>query len=96
MTKPKTFRTKIQSKWTEHDYNEWKRDLGARLRRKIYDVYGRMYEKKFAKMIGISPGSLSGILNGESTPSAASLLKIQRNSLLQVADILGGYYNGQS
>jgi transcriptional regulator with XRE-family HTH domain len=55
-----------------------------------------MYEKKFAKMIGISPGSLSGILNGESTPSAASLLKIQQNTVLQVADILGGYYNGQS
>ncbi len=94
-TRAQTFRTKEQHSWTERDYHAWQEDMGARLRKKIAKYYGPRAEHKFADHIGISPGSLSGILNGYSTPSATTLLKIQANTELRVADILGGYRNGK-
>ncbi len=91
-----TFRHKDNSCWTEADYHDWQVDLGARLRKKIERNFGPRREHKFAEHIGISPGSLSGILNGLSTPSATTLLKIQKNTEMRIADILGGYRNGKS
>lgn len=70
--------------------DNWKVDMGQRLRDEITEKFGRRSERKFAKAINISPGSLSEILNGISTPSALTLLKIMENTNMSVMYILKG------
>lgn len=62
--------------WTDQQKQLWQEGMGDRLRSEVKRLYGRHKEKVFAEDINLSHGSLSDILNGKSTPSAMTLLKI--------------------
>jgi len=76
--------------WKPKHVEQWRIDMGQRLRVLIKVKYGKRKEHVFAEEIGISQGSLSEILNGISTPSALTLLKIIENTNMSVIYILRG------
>lgn len=76
--------------WDDKDIASWKRDMGIRLCTAIEATRGYRKEYLFAKEIGISQGSLSDIINGRSTPSALTLLKIMENTDFNIEYILKG------
>lgn len=92
-----SYKTKNPKKWTKQDKLDWQVSVGKRLREAIHKYYGPRSEHQFAKDIGISQGSLSDICNGNSQPSALTLLKIIRveeivfDPGIDILDILGGY-----
>lgn len=85
-----SYKDKLPQKWTERECAEWKMDVGKRLRIAVDSQYGDRKQYEFAKDVGISQGSLSEIINGISTPSSLTLLKIIENSDIDVIDILKG------
>jgi len=76
--------------WDEKDKHDWQVALGQRLREAIKDEYGYRKEYQFAKDIDISQGSLSEIISGLSAPSGYTLIKIMRNSEIDIQFILRG------
>jgi transcriptional regulator with XRE-family HTH domain len=76
--------------WTVVEIDQWKADVGQRLRKAITKRYGKRNEYQFAQDIGISQGSLSDIVNGRSSPSALTLLKIKENTTISINYILKG------
>ena len=84
----KHYSDKNPKDWTSRQKADWQNDMGKRLRELIEDAYGYRQEYKFAKEIGISQGSLSDILNGKSTPSAYTLVKMAR--FFDINDLLAG------
>jgi len=70
--------------------DNWKIDMGQRLRDVIKGRFGPLAEHKFAKCINISQGSLSDILNGHNTPSAFTLFKIGDRTTIDIKYILMG------
>ena len=76
--------------WKPNHVEQWRGAMGQRLREIIKVKYGTRKEHQFAEEIGISQGSLSEILNGISTPSALTLLKIMENTNMSVTYILRG------
>ena len=76
--------------WDPTDVGDWRLAMGDRLRTLIAAKYGKRQERVFAQEIGISQGSLSEILNGISTPSALTLLKIMENTDMSVTYVLKG------
>lgn len=89
----KHYTDKKPKDWTDRQKAEWQKDVGKRLREIIEDVYGYRQEYRFARDVGISQGSLSDILNGKSTPSAYTLIKMSSLSAMDFFpdDILGGF-----
>ena len=87
----KRYTDKKPKDWTDRQKAEWQKDVGKRLREVIEDVYGYRQEYRFAKEVGISQGSLSDILNGKSTPSAYTLIKIESAIGFKADTILGGF-----
>ena len=81
---------KQAKKWNRREYADWKIDVGARLFNAIEKEYGERKMFVFAKNVGISQGSLSEIINGISTPSALTLMKIMENSDIDIAHLLRG------
>lgn len=73
---------------TPKQIDQWKREVGKRLRRCIAMVHGRRKEYRFAKFIGISQGSLSDILNGKSSPSALTLKYIAEKTDIDIVKLL--------
>jgi len=66
-----------------------KKELGPRLRKSIVKYYGRKQEHNFARLLGISQGSLSEVLNSISLPSATTLQKIGQRTQVSVTWLLG-------
>lgn len=89
----KHYTDKKPKDWTDRQKAEWQKDVGKRLREIIEDVYGYRQECRFARDVGISQGSLSDILNGKSTPSAYTLVKMKDvfGSLILTDEILGRF-----
>lgn len=85
-----SYKNKKAKNWTPREYAQWKKDLGDRLRKSIDLEYGERRQFKFAKDVGISQGSLSEIINGISTPSALTLMKIMERSEIDVVRLLRG------
>ena len=85
-----TCKNKEPREWTDQEKDQWKKEVGQRLRETINRYYGDRSENTFAKDIGISQGSLSDILNGNSAPSALTLLKMMRNTSIGIELLLGG------
>jgi len=69
---------------------KFKKEVGKRLRAEIEGIYGNRREFVFAKQIGISQGSLSDILNGKSSPSAETLMRIATHTTIGVTWLLIG------
>ena len=76
--------------WKPRDVDQWRKDMGKRLRELIKAKYGYRQEKVFAEEIGMSQGSVSDIINGKATPHALTLLKIMENTNMSVTYILKG------
>ena len=76
--------------WTDTTKIIWSVDMGQRIKAYIAKQYGKGRQGEFAKLIGISQGSLSDIINGKSTPSALTLLKFAHNSTISINYLLKG------
>lgn len=85
------WKTKPIENWNDVDYWAWRIDMGQRLRQRIKKLYGYRKENAFAERIGISQGTLSGILRGISNPSAPTLLKCEMKTPIKAAWILHGW-----
>ena len=68
----------------------WRAEVGARLRKAIKSRYGARQERYFADDVGVSQASISDICRGNTTPSAATLLLIDKNSSINVMQLLRG------
>lgn len=73
---------------TPKQIDKWKHKVGYKLRLAIFDRLGYRKEYKFAKLIGISQGSLSDILNGNSAPSALTLKYISEKTDIDIVKLL--------
>lgn len=75
---------------SKHTPTPFKKRVGKRLRAEIKLNFGSRKEFKFAKQIRISQGSLSDILNGHSSPSAETLVKIHNQGRINMMYLLTG------
>ena len=73
---------------TPKQIDQWKREVGERLREEIKHDFGYRKEYQFAEYIGISQGSLSDILNGKSSPSALTLKYIAEKTPINIVKLL--------
>lgn len=75
---------------SKHTQTPFKKRVGKRLRGEIESNFGKRKEYKFAKQIKISQGSLSDILNGNSSPSAETLVRIHNRGKINMIFLLTG------
>ena len=74
----------------KHTPTKFKQAVGQRLRSQIEYRFGKRKEYMFAKQIKISQGSLSDILNGNSSPSAETLVRIHNRGKINMVFLLTG------
>ena len=73
---------------TPKQVKQWKKEVGNRLFIEIYNYLGNRKQHVFAKLIGISQGSLSDILNGKSAPSALTLKYIAEKTDIDIVKLI--------
>lgn len=83
-------KTKNPRNWTRRQQEAWQLTVGQRLAHLIEDTLGKRKQWRFAKIIGLSQGSLSDIIRGKSSPSALTLLKIDANTNINILELLRG------